>query len=59
MIVSLRKIINGNINVKFYGSNDIVTLSVRNILHDDFSSLTPICVPMEEHDLIMDENNQR
>ena len=41
-IAYLRKIINVNVNVKHYNSNDVVTYTLRNISRDDFSSLTPL-----------------
>ena len=53
MIVSLRKIININVKVKCYGYNDVVTLSVRKFSNDYFSSLTPLSLPMKEHNNIM------
>ena len=45
-IVSLRKIINGNVNMKFYDYN-VVTSSLITIPQNDFSSLTPIHAPTE------------
>ena len=56
-IASLRTIINGNVNVKFYDSNDVVPSSLRNFSQNDFSSLTPIHVPIKDRVNIMDENN--
>ena len=46
-IVSLRKIINGNINMKFYYSNDIVPYYLMKISQNNFSSLTSLHVPTE------------
>ena len=43
----LREVINGNINVKFYYYNDIFTSSLRTISWNDFSSLTPLHLPIE------------
>ena len=56
--VSLRKIINANVNVIFYYHNGVVIYYFRSISQKYFSSLTPLHVPMEEHNKIMDENNQ-
>ena len=57
--VSLGTIINDNVNIICYYSEDVVPLSLRPISRKDFSSLPPLHVPMEEHDNIMDENKQR
>ena len=56
-IVSLREIINGNLNAICYDSNDIVPSSIRSIPQNYFSSLTPLHVSIEEHNNKMDENN--
>ena len=58
-IVSLRTIINGNVNVICYDSNVVVPSYLRCILQKCFSTFSPLYVPTEEHDNIMDENNQR
>ena len=41
IIVSFRTIINGNINMKIYDSNDDVPFSLRNIPQNYFNSFTP------------------
>ena len=53
------KIINGNVNMKYNDYNDVVPTSLRAILQNDFISLTPLHVPIEEHDNTFDENNRR
>ena len=45
--------------MKFYDSNDAASFYFRTISQSDFSSLTPLNVPTEEHENILDENNQR
>ena len=57
-IVSLRKIINENFNLICYYSKYVVPSSLRPMSQKYFGSLTPLHVSMEEHDNIMDENNQ-
>ena len=52
-IVSMRKIINGNVNVKFYDSKEVVPSYLRPILHKYFSSLTLLHAPVEEYDNII------
>ena len=56
-ILSLGTIINGNAKVIFNYSNDIVPSYLRSISQKDFSTLSPLHVPMKEHDNIMDKNN--
>ena len=46
-VVSLRKIINSNSNMKSYNSNDAVPLSLRSISQNVFSTLSPLHVPIE------------
>ena len=58
-IVSLREIINGNIDVKCYYYYYVVPLSLRAISHNYIRSLAILHFPTEEHDNIMDENNQK
>ena len=56
-IVSLSTIIKCDVKVKCYDSNRVVPSSLRIISQDYFSSLTPLNVPIEEHNNIMDEIN--
>ena len=56
-IVSLSKIINVNVNVKFYDYTYVFLSSLRSISQYDLFS--PLYVPIEQHDNIMDENNRR
>ena len=58
-VVYLRTIINGNANVIFYYSKDVVPLCLRSISHNGYITLSPLHIPMKEHDIIMDGNNQR
>ena len=58
-IVSLRKLIYGNVNVICYDSKDFVPPCVRYIPYNDYNKLSPLHIPMEEHDNITDENNWR
>ena len=46
-IVSLRKIINGDINVIFFYSKDVVPSSLRSISYKGFSKISPLPVPIE------------
>ena len=57
--VSLRKIINENVNAMCYDSKDVVPSSLQSISRKCVSTLSPLYDPMEEHDNIMDENNWR
>ena len=42
----------------FTRRNDVVLSDLRKISQNNFSSLTPLHKSIEEHDSIMDENNQ-
>ena len=44
--------------MKYHYSKDVAPSNLRTILHNYFSSLTHIHVPMKEHDNIIDETNQ-
>ena len=57
--VSLRTIINGNVNVIFYDPKDVLPPCSRSISHNDYNKLSPLNTPMKEHDNIMDEKNRR
>ena len=46
-IVSLRKIINGNVNVISYDSKDVVPPSFQYISQNDYNPLSPLHIPME------------
>ena len=52
-------IINGNANVIYYDSKDIVPPCLQYILHNDNSTLSPLQIPTKKHYIIMYENNQR
>ena len=43
--------------MKSYYSNGVVPSYLRKIPQSDWISLTPLHVPTEEHDKILDENN--
>ena len=58
-IVSLRTIINGNVNVICYNSKYVVPPCLRSISQNDYNTFSPLHIPMTEHDNIMYENNQR
>ena len=57
IIVSLKTIINVNVNTKCYGLKYLVPPSLRSISHNDSSKLPPQHVSMEENDNIIDEKN--
>ena len=56
-IVYLRTIFNGNINIICYGSKGIASLYLRSISQNYYNTLSPLHIPIKEHDIIMDENN--
>ena len=58
-IVSLRTIIKGNVNGIFNDSEYIVLSSLKLVSKNCLNSLTPLHVPIEEHDNIMNENNRK
>ena len=58
-MISIREIISINIAIICYGSKDVAPSSLRSISRHVFSSLTPLHVPVEEHDNTMDANNRR
>ena len=58
-IVSLKEIINRNVNVRCYNYIDAVSSHSRTIEQNYFRSLTPKHAPTKEHDNIMDKKNQR
>ena len=55
--VSLRIIINGNVNVICYNSKDFVPPCLRFISKNDYNMLSPLHIPMKEHDNIMGEKS--
>ena len=55
---SLRKIINGNFNVRYYYLKDFLPPCLKYISNNFHNSLSPLHIPMKEHDNIMDEKNQ-
>ena len=42
-----------------YDLKDVVTPFLRSISHNDYNSLSPLQIPMIEHDNMGDENNRR
>ena len=58
-IVSLRTIINGNVNVMCYDSKDVIPPCLRYISHNGYNTLLPLNITMKEHDNIIDEKNRR
>ena len=58
-IVSISKIINGNVNVIFYDSKDVLPLYLRSISQNYYNAFSPLHIPTKEHDNIMDEKNRR
>ena len=57
--VSLRTIINVNAKVICHYLNYVVPPWLRSISHNYCNTLSPLHIPMKEHDNIIDENNQR
>ena len=58
IIVSLRTIINGNVNVILW-LKWCSSILFKYILLKDYSTLSPLYVPMEEHNNRTDTNNRR
>ena len=58
-IISLKTIINGNVKVKCYELKDDVKSCLPSISQKYYITISPLLVPMEEHDNIMDKKNQR
>ena len=56
--VCLKTIINGYINVTYYDCKDVVPTCLQSIPNNDYSEISPLHIIMEEHDNIMNENNQ-
>ena len=50
--------INFNVNVICYEWNDVVPPCLRSISQRDCNNLSPLHIPMKEHNIIMDENNR-
>ena len=59
MIFSLRKIINGDLHIKFYDADGVISFSLRNIPQKNFSSLPPLYVTTEDYDNIIEINSIR
>ena len=57
-IVSLRTVINVDVNVVCYDSNDFVPPYLISIPHNDYNYFSPLHIPVKEHDNITDENNR-
>ena len=51
-IVSLRTIINGNVNVICHDSKDVVPPCLISISQNDYNTLSPLHILMKEHDYI-------
>ena len=47
IIVSLRKMINGNVNIVCYGLKDVLPPCLRSISHNDYNKLKPLHIPMK------------
>ena len=56
-IVSLNALINGDVNIICYDLKYVVPLCLGYISHNYYNTLSPLHIPMKEHDIIMDENN--
>ena len=56
--ICFRTILNVNINVIWHDLKDIVPLCLRYISQSNCNILSPLHIPMREHDIIMDGNNQ-
>ena len=59
MIFFSRTIINGNFNVIFYYSKNILPPCLSSFSHKYYNTLSPIPITMKEHDNIMDKNIRR
>ena len=46
-IVSIRTIINGNVNVICYDLEDFIPPCLQSILHHDYNTLSPLHIPMK------------
>ena len=57
-IVSISKIINGNVNIIFYDSKDVLLLYLRYISQNYYNAFSLLHIPMKEHDNIMYKNNR-
>ena len=55
----MRTITNEEVHVKFNDYNDIVPCSLQTVSQNYFNSLSPLDVPIAEHDNIMYKNNSR
>ena len=53
-IVSLRKMINGNVNVIYYDLKDVLPLFLQYISQNDYNTLSPLHTPMKEYGNITD-----
>ena len=49
IIFSLRKIINGNVNIICYDYKDVVTQCLRYISQNDYNNFSPLHIPVKEH----------
>ena len=56
---SLGTIINGNVNVIFHDSKDVVPPFLPSISQKYSNTLSPLNIPMEEHDNILDKSTIR
>ena len=58
IIVSLRTIVNGNVNIICYDSKDVVPPCLSYISHNNYNNLSPLHNSTEENDRLMDKKNQ-
>ena len=58
-IFPLSIIINGNIKIICYDSKDVIPPYFGFISRKIYNALSPLHIPMREHDNIMDENNRK
>ena len=57
-IVSLRKIIHGNVNVICYDPNYVLPPCLRYISHNNYNTLSPLNITMKEQNKIKDKKNR-
>ena len=51
-------IVNGNVNLIYYDSKDVLPPCSRSILYNDYSTLSTLHIQMKEHDNRMNEKNR-
>ena len=55
----LKTIINGNINIIFYYLKDVLSPCSRSMSQNYYNTFSPLNISTKEHDIILDEKNQR